>query len=123
MAEGLTFCDLSDELLCLVAAELSLEDLCNLGRVNKRLHKLLNEGEQLWRGLLESWFGAHAGPSTSKTPEICSAKEAFQSRYWEAVLDEAAADAHGHAYMDDWELEQEEDWGYGSDPEYSELSE
>lgn len=118
MAENLTLCDLSDELLQLVAAGLSLEELCHLGRVNKRFQKLVNEGEQLWKRLYVDYFGVCPSASSSSTDW----REAFKERYWQALLDEAADDQLIlEREMAEFELEQEEDWqgmdGYGSDPE------
>ena len=105
MAEELSLCDLRDDMLQLIAASLTLASLCNLGRVNRRLQKFVNEEEQLWQGLFLNFFGTPCS-SISGT-----AKEAFKKEYEQAVLFGAARGdtlvCWGKLL---WEAESEDEW-------------
>lgn len=56
---------LNDELLQLIAAQLELEDLCNLGRVNYYLNIVINNADDVWKELYSQSFGSPPGSASS----------------------------------------------------------
>lgn len=56
---------LNDELLQLVAAQLDLEDICNLGRVSSHFHAFVNDAEDVWKSLYLQTFGSTLLTSTA----------------------------------------------------------
>ena len=64
MARQVSLCDLSDELLLLIAARLGpgLYHLCYLGCVNKRFREIVDGNQQLWYELFKLNWGRSRNP-------------------------------------------------------------
>lgn len=63
----LPICTLNDEVLELIAAQLDLEDLCNLGRVNRRFFTIVHDADAVWKSLYFQTFGVAQGSAANSS--------------------------------------------------------
>ncbi|BDA48173.1 hypothetical protein COCOBI_11-4330 [Coccomyxa sp. Obi] len=71
---------LNDELLQLIAAQLELEDLCNLGRVSSYLNTVINNADNVWKELYIQSFGSPPSSASSSRREQFRDRAAEDSR-------------------------------------------